>query len=138
VTVLIPPAVRRAIVAHARRERPNECCGLLLGAGTRVRFAAAMSNVAARPARRYRIDDREHIALRRLLRRLEPTVEIVGAYHSHPTGPARPSEQDVRDAHYPDWIHVIVGFSGRRALIYAYRMRRGIVTTLAIAEEPTP
>ena len=135
-TVLIPAAVRRAIVAQARRERPNESCGFLLGRGSRVWYAAAMRNVAARPARAYRIDDREHIASRRVLRSLEPRLDIIGVYHSHPSGPARPSRQDVRDAHYPDWIHVIVGFSGRRAVIYAYRIRRGVVTTLAIAEEP--
>ena len=135
-TVLIPVAVRRTIVAHARRDRPNESCGFLLGRGAHVRYATAMRNVAARPAQAYRIDDREHITLRRVLRALEPELGIVGVYHSHPSGPARPSAQDVREAHYPDWIHVIVGFSGRRAVIYAYRIRRGVVTTLAIAEEP--
>lgn len=134
--VVIPPAVRRAIVADARRERPNEACGFLLGHGARVRFAAAMRNVDERPAHAYRIDDREHIALRRLLRAMKPPLEIVGVYHSHPSGPALPSERDVRDAHYPDWIQVIVGFSGSRAVIYAYRIRRGVVTTLTIAEDP--
>jgi proteasome lid subunit RPN8/RPN11 len=135
VTVLIPLTVRRAIVAHARREHPNESCGFLLGRGRRVQFASPMKNVAARPARAFRIDDRGHIDLRRLLRAIEPTLEIVGVYHSHPAGPVHPSEQDVRDAHYPAWIHVIVGFSRGRPLIYAYRIRRGIVTTLTITEE---
>ena len=132
----MPAAVRRAILQHARRERPNECCGFLLGRGAEIRFASAMANVAPRPAHAYRIDSREHIALRRVLRTVEPALEIVGVYHSHPSGSARPSAQDVHEAHYPDWIHLIVGFSGRRALIYAYRIRRGTVTPLPIAEGP--
>jgi proteasome lid subunit RPN8/RPN11 len=97
-----------------------------------------MPNVAARPAQRYRIDSREHIALRRMLRPLQPALEIVGVYHSHPAGPARPSEQDVRNAYYPDWIHVIIGFSGTRSLIYAYRIRRGMVMPLPIVEGFSP
>ena len=55
-TARIPAVVRRAIVAHARRERPNECCGLLLGRGTAVQFALPVANVLA-SATRYRISD---------------------------------------------------------------------------------
>jgi proteasome lid subunit RPN8/RPN11 len=132
VTVAIPSAVRRAIVAHARRDRPHECCGLLIGRGRRIDFAYPMANIAARPATRYRVDDAAHLELRRVLRQLTPPLAIVGVYHSHPSGPARPSERDVREAHYPDWMHVIVGFHGRRALIYACHMRGRRVTALRI------
>jgi proteasome lid subunit RPN8/RPN11 len=48
--VHLPAAVRRAIVAHARRARPQECCGFLIGQGNRVQFACPMANVAADPA----------------------------------------------------------------------------------------
>jgi proteasome lid subunit RPN8/RPN11 len=69
------------------------------------------------------VDDAAHIQLRRILRDLSPAIEIVGVYHSHPTGPAQPSARDVRQAHYPAWVHVIVGFPSGRPEIRAYRLR---------------
>jgi proteasome lid subunit RPN8/RPN11 len=129
--VFLPPPLGRAIVAHARRERPRECCGFLLGRGQRVQFSVPMLNVAASPTR-YRIDDRTHIDVRRLLRAFTPALEIVGVYHSHPAGPSRPSPTDVAEAHYPEWIHVIADLSGARAHLAAFRIVHGQVRPVAI------
>ena len=40
------PSVRAAIVAHARRDSPRECCGLLLGEGGSILFALPMGFIA--------------------------------------------------------------------------------------------
>ena len=122
----VPRAIRQAIVAHARQEWPRECCGFLIGAGGRALFALRMANVAKSRVR-YRIDDRAHIELRRVLRGIRPKVSILGVYHSHPAGDAWPSETDVADAFYPDWTHVIVGLEGRRPIVRAFRIRHGTV-----------
>lgn len=119
--VLIPRSVRRAIVAHARRERPRECCGLIVGRDGRVQSAVPMRNVA-RGTTRFRIDPRDHIELRRRLRAEQPALDIIGVYHSHPAGRAYPSRTDVAEAHYPDWIYVIVGLGAPRAEIGAFRI----------------
>jgi proteasome lid subunit RPN8/RPN11 len=121
--VVFPKAVRRALLAHARRVRPRECCGLLVGRGTTVQFAVALPNVDTRPAR-FKIDDRDHLDLRRLLRGFRPPLTIVGVYHSHPRGPARPSPSDVAEAFYPEWLHVIVGLGGTPHEVRAFRIRR--------------
>ena len=118
----LPPAVRRAILDHARREAPSECCGLLIGRGGSVLHAAALRNAAATPRTRYSIDPREHIALRRELRRLSPPLEIVGVYHSHPAGQAGPSDRDRREAHYRDWLYVIAAKARDRFRLRAYRI----------------
>lgn len=123
-TIVLPRAVRRAIVAHAERERPRECCGFLVGSGSRVTHAVPMSNVAEGTTR-YRLDDRGHIELRRLLREFRPPLAIVGVYHSHPAGAPVPSETDVAEAHYPEWIHVIVGLGSGRARLAAFRIAGG-------------
>jgi len=130
-TCVVEPAVRRAIVAHARRDRPHECAGFLIGRGRRVIAAAPMENVAASPVR-YRIDDAAHIDLRRTLRALSPPLEIVGVYHSHPTGDPVPSPTDIAEAHYPDWFHVIVGLKAGRARVRAFAIGRGNVRELTI------
>jgi proteasome lid subunit RPN8/RPN11 len=124
------PETLRAIARHARRALPRECCGFLVGARRRVLFAVATRNVAAGPFK-YRIDDAAHIALRRALRRFVPPLEIVGVYHSHPNGEARPSSSDVARAFYPAWTHVIVGM--RRGLsVRAFRIARGRTEAVAI------
>lgn len=109
----LPTAVKRAIVAHARRDAPRECCGFLAGKGSRVMFALPMTNCDPRPRTGFRIDPSEHLAIRRVLRQLTPSVEIVGVYHSHPNGPATPSPRDIAESHYPEWLFVIVGAQGR-------------------------
>lgn len=128
------PAVRRAIVAHARREGPRECCGFLLGRGGRILFALAVQNVAGGRTR-YRIDDRVHLDLRRLLRGLTPSLSIVGVYHSHPAGSARASVTDIAEAMYPDWVHVIAGLGGRRPQLSAYRIADGCARDVHIRWE---
>ncbi len=119
-----PAAVRRAILAHARRERPQECCGFLLGRGVRVQFALPARNTAA-SATRYRIDDAAHLRLRQALRGTTPPLGIVGVYHSHPAGDAAPSPTDVAEAMYPEWIYLIVGLGPARPRIRAFRIARG-------------
>jgi proteasome lid subunit RPN8/RPN11 len=132
----LPVPVRRAIVAHARREAPRECCGLLVGRGRRVAFAVAMPNLEGGTTR-YRIDDRAHIDLRRTIRTFTPPLEILGVYHSHPAGDPIPSETDVAQAFYADWIHVIVGLGRATAACRAYRIAHGRVRAVPLAAPRT-
>ena len=125
-------AVRRAIITHARRESPNECCGFLLGRSREILYAVPMRNVAGSPTR-FRIDDREHIALRRALRPIAPALEIVGVYHSHPKGDPVASPTDVAEAMYPRWVHVIIGLRGGRARVQAFRIAKGRARALEIS-----
>jgi proteasome lid subunit RPN8/RPN11 len=129
--IAIAPAVRRAMVAQARREQPQECCGLLVGDRRRVSFAVPMRNIAASPTR-YRVDDASHLELRRVLRQFSPPLSILGVYHSHPAGPADPSPTDIDQAMYPEWAYVIVGLDGRRMTVRAFRIRTGAVRELKI------
>ncbi len=123
--------IRQSLIAHARRERPLECCGLLVGRGRTVLCAVAMTNVE-RSAVRYRLDDRAHIDLRRVLRTTMPALSIVGVYHSHPSSRPYPSPSDVAGAHYPEWIHVIIGFRGESARIRAFTLRTGRIHPVRI------
>lgn len=106
-TLELSIADRDAMLAHAR-STAVEACGLLLGAGARVERAVPCANVAADPARFFEIDPAALIAAHRDARAGGPAV--IGHYHSHPSGLARPSPRDAADA-APDgsvWI-VIAG-----------------------------
>lgn len=123
VAAALRPAVRRAIIAHAREDAPNECCGFLVGRGRDVIAAVRLRNVVKSPTR-FRVDPREHIEVRRMLRRFEPPLDIVGLYHSHPASAPIPSPTDLAEAHYREWLYVIVGLAGPRPRIRAWRAER--------------
>jgi proteasome lid subunit RPN8/RPN11 len=123
--VRLSAAIRRAMVREALTARPRECCGLLVGHRQSIVAILPMQNVAESPETRFKVDDAAHIEARRLLRRLHPPIEIVGVYHSHPSGPPVPSPVDVAEAHYPDWIHVVIGLGGRRPVLRAFRIVNG-------------
>ena len=132
-TLVMPDACRRRIVRHARREMPRECCGFLVGGSGCVWSIVEATNVSAGKTR-YRVDPREHIALRRTLRGDPRGARIVGVYHSHPAGAPAPSETDVAEAQYPEWVHVIVGLGGARARLRAFGLAHGKSWEIALRD----
>ena len=103
--MLIRRAVVEGLLDHARREQPNECCGLLIGTAELIERCAPARNLRASPTR-YLIDPADHFAALRSARRRG--WEVVGAYHSHPHGAPVPSLTDVREATYRGFVYVIV------------------------------
>lgn len=106
-TLILPAPLAQALWAHAEREAPRECVGALGGVihsgpdGTPVWQADALyplGNVAAHPDRTY-LADPGHLV--RALKAMAVQGQVlVGLYHSHPTGPDRPSDTDVQLASY--------------------------------------
>jgi desampylase len=130
ITVVVASRVLSAIVEHARRAAPNECCGLLIGTADRIDDSVPTTNLAYSPSR-FTVDPREHLALAKRLR--GSGRDIVGAYHSHPRSPAVPSPTDVAEAYYPDFIHMIASLMEPFAPdVRAYRIRGSEVTNIAL------
>jgi proteasome lid subunit RPN8/RPN11 len=132
--VHLPAALRDVLIRHAREEAPNECCGLLIGRGSSISDVVPTRNVASTPATRYAIDPAEHIAVNRRLR--GSGLAVVGAYHSHPRGPARPSATDRAEAHYPDFVWVIVSLLPPDGCVAAFRLAEDRAHPVDIELEP--
>ncbi len=98
-------AVLDDLLAHARAEAPNECCGVLIGVGHRIERSMRARNELGSPTR-YRIDPRDQIAAIRSAR--ETGESIVGFYHSHPGSAPLPSATDRSEAAYPGHCYLIV------------------------------
>ena len=129
-SIAIAPGALDAMVAHARREAPNECCGLLVGSSGRIDESVATKNLASSPTR-FLVDPSDHIAINRRLR--GSPREIVGAYHSHPHSPAEPSPTDIAEACYSDFVYVIVSLADRSSAdVRGYRIRGGRVTLVSL------
>jgi len=77
------------IVAHAREEAPNECCGIVASSdGAAVKVFRA-TNAEASPVR-YSLDPREQYGI---TKEIETQGWELGAiYHSHTRSPAYPSQ----------------------------------------------
>jgi proteasome lid subunit RPN8/RPN11 len=80
------------MVAKAARATPQEACGLLLGHGLRIERAQPARNVHATPLTHFEIDPQALIDAHRAARAGGP--QVLGYYHSHPSGPAEPSAAD--------------------------------------------
>ncbi len=96
------------IVAHAREDLPNECCGMVGGTSEGARTVYRAANAEASPLR-YSIDAKEQF---RLMREIEEAgEELVAIYHSHTKSAAYPSQTDVNLAGWPDAVYLIVSLA---------------------------
>ena len=118
-------SLRGRIVDHLAVAAPLESVGLLGVAQAEstdvvraVRFYPG-TNVDASPTR-YTMDPAEVISA---LRDMEANGWWLGAIvHSHPASPAVPSPTDLREAHYPDALMVIVSLARAAPEFRAWRL----------------
>lgn len=105
----IAQALAEEIVAHAREDLPNECCGMVGGVDGEARTVYRAENAEASPLR-YSIDAKEQF---RLMRAIEDEAgeELVAIYHSHTKSPAYPSQTDVNLAGWPEAVYLIVSLA---------------------------
>ena len=120
----IPRSMLDRIVAQARDEAPNECCGMIAARdGTAITLHPAR-NAAASPLR-YEIDGMEQY---RIQSAIEDAGHDLGAiYHSHTRSAPLPSQTDINLAFYPDALYIIVGVAGEEADVRAWRIADGSV-----------
>lgn len=119
------------IVAHARRDHPDEACGVIAGpegSDTPERFIPMLN--AARSPTFYEFDSGD---LLRLYREMDAKDEVpVVIYHSHTATDAYPSRTDVSYASEPDAHYVLVSTKDRdRHQFRSYRIVDAVIT-----EEP--
>jgi proteasome lid subunit RPN8/RPN11 len=117
--VRIRQAIFDGIVAHAMEERPNECCGLLIGTADMVEDAVRARNVRRSPTR-FQVEPADHFAAIRRAR--AAGCDVVGAYHSHPNGPSGPSETDRARLTDGSMFHVIVSLAHGTKTVRAFRL----------------
>jgi proteasome lid subunit RPN8/RPN11 len=94
------------IVAQARDEAPNECCGVI---GTRDGSAVTVfpvRNAAASPLR-YEMDPKDQLRVFEVLD--DAGLDVGAIYHSHTRSDPLPSQTDINLAFYPDALYVILG-----------------------------
>jgi [CysO sulfur-carrier protein]-S-L-cysteine hydrolase len=113
------------IVAQARDEAPNECCGIVGARDGQAVTLYPVRNAAASPLR-YEMDPRDQL---RVFEALDEAELDVGAiYHSHTRSAPEPSQTDINLAFYPEALYVIVGVAGDEPDVRAFRIVEGQVS----------
>ena len=127
----IDQALLDAIVAHARRDHPDEACGVVAGpAGSDTPTRHVPMDNAERSPTFYRFDSMEQLRVWREMddRDEEPVV----IYHSHTATEAYPSRTDVSLAGEPGAHYLLVSTREPEVTeVRSYRIVDGVVT-----EEP--
>ncbi len=101
------------MVAHAREDLPNECCGMIGGRDGVATEVVRVENSAASPLR-YEMDPQgQYNALKAIE---DGGRELLGIYHSHTKSAAYPSQTDVNQAvAWPEQVYVIVSLADSEA-----------------------
>ncbi|HEX8752561.1 MAG TPA: M67 family metallopeptidase [Solirubrobacterales bacterium] len=109
----ISQALIDEMVAHAREDLPNECCGMIGGRDGEATGVVRVENAAASPLR-YEMDPQgQYNALKSIE---EDGGELLAIYHSHTKSAAYPSQTDVNQAlAWPEQIYVIVSLADSEA-----------------------
>lgn len=122
------------IVAHARAEAPNECCGVVAtngDGGAQQVFMA--TNKFASPLR-FEIDEADLIRIWRAID--EQDLELGAIYHSHTRTPPAPSQTDVNGAaQWPGALWIIVGLAGEEPDVRTWAIEDGRVTQVELVVE---
>jgi proteasome lid subunit RPN8/RPN11 len=124
----IPRTLVDLVVAHARKDHPDEACGVIAGPAGSDRPARfiAMTNAARSPTF-YEFDSMEHLRVWREMD--ERDEEPVVIYHSHTATPAYPSRTDISYAGEPGAHYLLVCTADPdREEIRSFRIVDGTVT----------
>ena len=117
-----------AIVAHARRDHPDEACGVVAGPiGSDMPARHIPMDNAARSMTFYEFDSMEYLQVWREMD--DNDEEAVVIYHSHTATEAYPSRTDADIAGWPDAHYVLVSTREPDSEeIRSFRIVDGVVT----------
>jgi proteasome lid subunit RPN8/RPN11 len=109
----ISQALIDEMVAHAREDLPNECCGMIGGREGEPTSVVRVENAAASPLR-YEMDPQGQFDALKAIE--DGGDELIGIYHSHTRSAAYPSQTDVNEARmWPEQVYVIVSLENEEA-----------------------
>ncbi len=113
------------VLAHARRDHPDEACGVIVGKDGLVTRVIEMANAERSPTF-YRFDSREQL---RVWREMDDADEVPFViYHSHTATEAHPSRTDISLASESDAHYLLVSTRSEQDEVRSFRIVDGLVT----------
>ena len=107
-TLTVSEADMQLMRLDAEKHEPEEACGLLIGRLNGFHAVTVhtvpITNILHSPTR-FKMDGKEQVDA--FARMEDEDLELVGIYHSHPLGPPGLSEIDIKEAYYPEVVHLV-------------------------------
>lgn len=130
-TLSLPRSLIDEMIAHAKEDAPNECCGIIAGEDGRAAKLFRARNAEASPYR-YNVEPRD---LFRIFRECEENGwSFLAIYHSHTASEAYPSPTDVRLATWPEAYYVLVSLKDAgKPVVRAFRILDGAISEEELA-----
>ncbi|HWG92970.1 MAG TPA: M67 family metallopeptidase [Mycobacteriales bacterium] len=121
----LPRSMVDAVVAHARRDHPDECCGVIAGKDGAATRVVPMTNAERSPTG-FVFDPQEQL---RVWREIDDNDEdLLVVYHSHTMTEAYPSRTDVRwSANTPGTSWLLVSTRSDEDEVRSFRIEDGEV-----------
>lgn len=116
------------VIAHARRDHPDEACGVIAGRDDKATRVVEMENAERSPTF-YRFDAQEQLRVWRAMDDADEVPMVI--YHSHTATEAHPSRTDISLASEPDAHYLLVSTRAQTDEVRSFRIADGAVT-----EEP--
>jgi proteasome lid subunit RPN8/RPN11 len=132
--VRIDAALLERVVEHARRDYPNECCGMIAVRDGRAVAIHEATNIAASPLR-FEVEGREIIHAQDAFE--ADGAELGAIYHSHTRSDPYPSQTDVNfAAGWPGVEWLIVGLrADGEPTVRSYRIDDGVIEEVEVDAE---
>ena len=131
----ISPQAMEEMVAHCRKEYPNEACGYLGGEEDRITDAFPIRNDAASPTW-YEMNPADQLKAQKEIRR--EGLQHLAVYHSHVATEAYPSRRDIDRAtavqDFFDGRYVLVTLKDPAPHARAFMIRDGHVSEEELVE----
>ena len=116
------------VIAHARRDHPDEACGVIAGRDGMATRVVEMENAERSPTF-YRFDAQEQLRVWRAMDDADEVPMVI--YHSHTATEAHPSRTDISLASEPDAHYLLVSTRVQTDEVRSFRIADG-----AVIEEP--
>jgi [CysO sulfur-carrier protein]-S-L-cysteine hydrolase len=128
------------VIAHARDEAPNECCGMIASRDGVAVSVHRARNAAASPLR-YIIDPREQFEITQAIEDAGNELGVI--YHSHTRSDPVPSQTDINLAKlagtelpaFPGTLYLIVGLKAPEADLRTWTIVGNDVTQVDLQVE---
>jgi proteasome lid subunit RPN8/RPN11 len=122
--MIIPQNIIDELIAQAEKDAPDESCGYLLGIGDEVTENYWMENIDHSPEH-FSFAPKDQFAALRYAR--EKDLKILANWHSHPTSPSRPSQEDLRLANDPTIRYAILSLLDGEPKLNSFKILNGEV-----------
>jgi proteasome lid subunit RPN8/RPN11 len=119
---------RDEMLAHAERQIPLEACGLLAGKNDRVEKVFLVRNQAQSPVR-FVMDPYEQLKAFEWID--SNGLDLLGIFHSHPTGPETVSVTDIAEAAY-EVVHLICSKTEEKWNLRGFWIENGQIVEITL------